>query len=268
MKTVIITGASAGIGKALAYEFHTQGFNVALVARREDRLKNLAAELNGARAGSCEAYPCDITDKTAVDSVFAKIVTRFGAIDAVIANAGFGIAARVDELQTSDYRTQFDTNVFGLLDCFYASLPALKKSRGSFVALGSANSYLAMPQTSAYCMSKFAVRAFCESAYWELQRDGVCVTLVCPGFIQTEIRKVNNEGKYNSKTKDPIPEWLQMSADAAAKIIYRATVSRKKEVILTMHARVGIFLVRHVPWLLYPMMKIVGKSGLKARSDG
>jgi short-subunit dehydrogenase len=138
----------------------------------------------------------------------------FGRIDGFIANAGFGVAGRVDALTLDDYRRQFDTNVFPVIHGFQLVRDELVKNRGFYCAVGSVNSYLSLPTASAYAMSKFSVRALMEALYWEMKPFGVSVTLACPGFVKTEIRKVNNRGEYRERAEEPVPEWLMMNASS------------------------------------------------------
>ena len=187
-KVVAITGASAGIGEALVRDFHARGYRVALLARRLGRLQDLSTELNSVVPNSAYSFQCDVTVSESVHNAFQKVVEHFGRIDGVIANAGFGVAGNVSDLNIEDYERQFATNVFGVLECFYASKEALIQSQGFFGVVGSVNSYVSLPTTSAYAMSKFAVRALTEALYFEMKPLGVSITLICPGFVKTEIR--------------------------------------------------------------------------------
>ena len=259
-KTVVISGASAGIGAALAHEFHGRGFRVVLLARREDRLRYLAAQLNSIRQESALPIACDVTNAEQMDRALTQVVQHFGRIDGFIANAGVGIAGKVSSLTTADYRRQFDTNVFPVVDGFLRVRSELVKRKGFYTVIGSVNSYLSLPTASAYAMSKFAVKALTDALYWEMKPEGVSVTLACPGFIETEIRKVNNAGEFREKAKDPVPVWLMMSASKAARVIARASLGRRREVWVTVHAKILILLARHVPWLLNPVMMSAAKA--------
>src|SRR5262249_33710082 len=150
-----------------------------------------------------------------------------GAIDVVVANAGFGVAGPVERLTLDDYRRQFETNVFGVLRTLYATRADLERSRGCFVVIGSVSGHLAMPNTSAYAMSKFAVRAFSESLGYELRARGVSVTLVSPGYVESELHRVDNRGVLHPDAPDAVPAWLRMGSARAARQIVAAIARRR-----------------------------------------
>jgi short-subunit dehydrogenase len=248
-RVVFITGASSGIGAALAREFARAGADVALAARRGERLERLAAEL---RAGGRRALvvACDVT----VDGDLARAAARtreaLGRIDVVVANAGFSVTGPLESLRLDDYRAQFETNVFGVLRTVYATLPDLKNTRGRLVILGSVAGHIGVPGSSAYAMSKFAVRGLAEALGHELAPHGVAVTLISPGLVESELRQVDNRGVWHSKTPEPMPRALVMPAATAARQIVRAVGRRRRERVVTGHGKVAVFLQRHAPWLV------------------
>jgi len=162
-KVVFITGASSGIGEALAREYYKRGYRLVLCARRMERLTKLSQELGG--PGSALALECDVCNEESLKQSVEKTLKHFGQIDVVIANAGFGIAGRFEKLSIEDYRRQFETNVFAVIATVQQTLQSLKKSRGSLVLVGSANSYVSEPKKTPYCMSKFAVKALADGLY-------------------------------------------------------------------------------------------------------
>jgi NAD(P)-dependent dehydrogenase (short-subunit alcohol dehydrogenase family) len=186
-----------------------------------------------------------------LERAVAAAVERYGRLDIAVANAGFGVAGRVEELRLEDYRRQLETNVFGVLRTLYAALSELKKTRGQFVVIGSVSGHVPSPSTSAYSMSKFAVRGFAESIHDELAPHGVSVTLVSPGFVDSDIRRVDNRGTLHQDAPDPIPRWLRVPTDQAARTIVRAIRRRRREVVVTGHGKTLVFLYRHSPWLLH-----------------
>jgi len=250
---VLITGASSGIGAGLAREFARRGLRVALVARRIAQLEALAAELRAAGAAA-SAHCGDVT----VDGDIARVVGELAALGVapgiVIANAGFGVVGNAANLDLADYRRQFETNVFGVLRTLHESLPALRSHGGRFVIMGSVAGYLSAAGSSPYTMSKFAVRALAEALHGELRSAGVGCTLISPGFVDSDIRRVDNRGGLHAHAKDPIPAWLRMKTDDAARIMAAGILRGRKEVIVTTHAKVIVFLARHFPrftrWVL------------------
>jgi short-subunit dehydrogenase len=260
---VFITGASAGIGAALAREFARRGARLALAARRTERLDALAGEL-GRDGTPVVVLACDVTRDADVEKAAALTRQAFGRIDVVVANAGFGVVGPLERLTLDDYRRQFETNVFGVLRTIYATLDDLKRTRGRLAIIGSVTGHLATPGGSPYAMSKFAVRALAEALRHELRRAGVAVTLISPGFVESELRQVDNQGVWHAQARDIVPSWLQMSGAAAARRIATAIARRRREAVITGHGKTLVFVQRHLPGL---MSALVGLSGYRGRNE-
>jgi short-subunit dehydrogenase len=252
-QTVLITGASSGIGAALAREFARRGSHVAAVARRAGQLEALVAQIK-ASGGRASAHRGDVT----VDGELTRVVTELaeqGLVpDIVVANAGFGVVGNAQLLALEDYRRQFETNVFGVQRTFYETVDALRRTSGRFVIMGSVSGYVSMPGGSAYAMSKFAVRAFAESLHGDLKAAGIGVTLLSPGFIDSDIRRVDNRGGFHEHANDPIPAWVRMRADKAARKMASAILAGKREAVITFHGKVIVFFARHFPRLMRMML--------------
>lgn len=246
---VFITGGSSGIGAALACEFARRGARVVIAARNLGRLEQVREAIR-AGGGWVEAVACDVTDSRSVDVAVARAVEILGGLDVVVANAGFGVVGQVEELAIEDFVRQFEPNVFGVIRTVKAALPALKASRGVLAIMGSVSGYLAVPGSAPYSMSKFAVRALAESLRGELAPFGVGVVLISPGFVESNIRRVDNWGVLHPEAPDPVPAWLVMPAEKAAKLMVRAILKRKPELVVTAHGRVAVFLARHCPRLV------------------
>jgi NADP-dependent 3-hydroxy acid dehydrogenase YdfG len=261
-KVVFITGASSGIGEALAREASAQGAHVVLSARREDRVRAIADELVQA-GGQTLAVRVDVTQDGSLEAAMKEVATRFGRLDMVIANAGFGVEGKITELSLEDYRRQLETNVFGVVRTIYAALPLLKESQGTIGVMGSANGYLNVPGWSAYCMSKHAVRSLCACIKHELAEVGIGVTYLAPGFVESDFRKTGNDSQLKQDAQDPVPKWLQIPARDAARSMLRAVINRREEAVITFHAKAVVGLERHVPWIV---SKAVGVSGKLVRS--
>lgn len=249
-KTFIITGASSGIGEALAREIALQGGTPVLCARRTDRIETIAGEI---KAQGCQAlaYECDVTREGDVARVVSETLKKVSKIDGLIANAGFGVSGSFESLSVEDYRRQFETNVFGLIRSLKESLSAIRAAKGNLVLIGSVSGHISIPTTSAYSMSKFSVRALAESIRDELRPKGVTVTLISPGFVESEIRKVDNQGQFKSTAKDPVPAWLVVSRKKAAREILKAIACGKRERVVTGHGKVLVYLYRFFPFIFH-----------------
>lgn len=245
---VFITGGSSGIGAALGQELAARGHHVVLASRDLVRVQAVRDAICQ-RGGWAEVVRCDVTDDTSVSHAISLALDRLGGLDVVVANAGFGVVGRVDALALDDFRRQFETNVFGVLRTVKAALPALKASRGTVVLMGSVSGYLAVPGSAPYCMSKFAVRALAECLRGELRPYGVGVVLISPGFVESNIRRVDNQGVLHPESPDPVPSWLIMPAEKAARKIARAISRRKPELVVTGHGKLAVFVARHFPRL-------------------
>jgi short-subunit dehydrogenase len=266
-KTILITGASAGIGEALAREAARQGARVVLTARRAERIERIASELasDGAEA---LAVRCDVNVQSEVEQAVAQAVGRFGGVDVLMANAGFGVQGQLAELSLDDYRRQFETNVFGVIRSIQVALPELRQRRGAIGVVGSANGYLSLAGWSPYCMSKHAVRSLCACLRHELAPEGVGVTHLAPGFVESEFRKVGNDGTLRAGAREFVPGWLIMPSAEAARAMLKAVLARRGEAVITRHARLVVQLERHAPRLVSAVLGVGGRLALSLSKQG
>lgn len=258
-KVFFITGASSGIGRALACEVVARGDKVVGLARRIQELRELEQKLGP----SFLAVKCDVTSRQNLDDAVSMAVAKFGMIDCAIANAGFGVVGDFENLQVSDYERQFSVNVWGTLHTAYSVLEELKKSKGQLVLIGSVMGYLSLPGASAYAMSKFSIRALSFALRMELAKSGISVTHVAPGFVESEIRNVDNQGVLRKRADDSVPAWLIMPASKAAQKILDGVKKKKCEVVVTMHAKILIFLARHFQSVMVALFGVFRISGRK-----
>ena len=249
-KSILITGASSGIGEELALQLAAAGAHLKLTARRRELLDGLAQRISTAGHESPLVVPADVTRDGDLERAVSEAVRAYGKLDIVIANAGFGIVGPFSKLTLDDYRRQFETNVFGLLRTLYAGLPEIRKSHGHLVLIGSVAGWGSTPGASPYAMSKFAVRALANAITPELALDGVKVTLISPGFVASDIRRVDNRGTLHSELKDPIPGWLIMSAPDAVRQILSAVARGKREAVITGHGKALVLIERFAPWII------------------
>jgi short-subunit dehydrogenase len=250
-KSVLITGASSGIGEELAWQLGQAGAKLTLCARRRDRLESLAQKIAALPDVSRPIISeCDVSSNGDLERAVADAVHSWGKLDVAIANAGFGVVAPIKKLSVGDYRRQFETNVFGVLRTIYAALPELEKSRGNLAMVGSVSGWVSTPGASPYSMSKFAVRALANAITPELRASGIKVTLISPGFVASEIRSIDNTGQHHPQAKDPIPAWLVMPTAKAASQALRAIARGRRERIITAHGKFFVAIERLAPWIL------------------
>lgn len=252
-RVVLVTGASSGIGSALCAEYARRGARVALLARRVDRMNAVVDRLGGpSRARAIQADVCVRDD---LDRAVREVLDTWGRLDVVVANAGFSVAGPLERLAIGDYRRQFETNVFGVLNTIYASLDALKATRGRLALVGSVSGFVSVPGFTPYSMSKYAVRALAEGLALELAPHGVSVTHVAPGFVESEIRVVDNAGMLRDDRKDPIPPWIVVPKEKAAREIADAIEARRTEAVITGHGKVLATLSKHASGAMYALLR-------------
>ncbi|MFO0927380.1 MAG: SDR family NAD(P)-dependent oxidoreductase [Gemmataceae bacterium] len=234
-QVAIITGASSGIGWALAKELARQGARVGLVARRSEQLQALAAEITAA-GGTAECAAADVADRPAAIASIRDLESRLGPIDLLIANAGVGAPTTLDPVNIAVFEKMYRVNVFGVVYAIEAVLPTmLARRRGHIAAVSSMAGYKGLPGEWGYTSSKAAVNNLMEGLRIQVRDQGIAVTTICPGFIKTPMTEVN---------KFHMP-WL-LEADDAARRIARALARRKK--VFNFPWQMGL-LMRLTRWL-------------------
>lgn len=183
---VLVTGASSGIGEAVALAFAAEGATVVAAARRADRLAGLVDRI-GKSGVTATPLALDVTDEAQVRSGIERIRERYGRLDVLVNNAGIMLSARVADADPVDWRTMIDANLFGLMLVTHAALPLLKTAGGHIFNVSSISARLANAGSPGYAASKAAVVAFTESLRKELASQGVRVTVVLPGIVETEL---------------------------------------------------------------------------------
>lgn len=247
---VWITGASSGIGREMALQFAKAGAHVAVSARRKERLEEVVKEIE-ALGQKGLALPCDVSDAQQVESTVKTIQEQFGKLDIAVANAGFGIGGKIEELTPADWKRQLDVNLNGLTNTLFYALPLLKESKGRLVLMSSVSAMVSTRKTGAYAATKAAVRSIGQTLSMELHGSGVSCTTLCPGFVASEIGQVDNEGVYRPEWKDYRPQNLMWPTDKAVRVMLKAISKRKREVVITGHGKVMAFLGKHFPGLVH-----------------
>jgi len=248
---VIVTGASSGIGRALALRLADQGASLALAARSAERLAALAEECIQ-RAGKAVPVPTDVSEEEQCQELVERTVHEYGQLDMLINNAGIGVASKLEDLPDLHlFKQVMEVNFSGMVYCTYHALHHLKANQGRVVNVSSLGGKLAIPYNTAYIASKFAMHGFSDSLRMELAEAGVSVTVVCPYWVVTEFheRFMNKDGKPKGPEGRAIYTEKMMTADRCAQIILRAAMKRKREVLMG-PGILGVWLKMIVPGLV------------------
>lgn len=238
MRRVFITGASSGIGAALARHYAGEGSILGLGARRAEMLAGLAAGLPGENA----VYALDVADSDAVAHAAARFIARFGAPDLVIANAGISTGTHGDALgDIAELRHLLEVNVAGLAATLAAFAPGMRAARhGTLVGIASVAGFRGLPGAGAYCASKAAAITWLESLRAELHGSGVAVVTICPGYVDTPMTRGN-----------PYRMPFLLSADEAARRIARAIAARRHLAVIPWQMALASVVLRALPRPLF-----------------
>ncbi|HEX5726586.1 MAG TPA: SDR family oxidoreductase [Longimicrobiaceae bacterium] len=249
---VVITGASAGIGRELALQLAEQGAWLALAAREAAPLEATAADCRdrGARA---IAVPTDVADESQCRALVERTAAEYGRIDTLVNNAGIGMWARFEDVtDLAPFERIMRVNYLGSVYCTHYALPHLKRTRGRIVGISSLTGKTGVPTRSGYAASKHAMTGFFDSLRIELEDSGVSVTMVYPGFVATEIREraLGPDGQPLGKGNSPVREREVMSAEECARQTLHAAACRRRELIMTLRGKVGWMLKLVAPTLV------------------
>lgn len=249
-KVVVITGASSGIGKALAYAAAREGARLAIAARNIEELLVIENEL---KAGGTDVISIrtDVTKELACKELISQTYTYYGRIDVLINCAGISMRALLEDVDISVLRKVMDVNFWGTVYCSKYALPYLLQSRGSLTGVISIAGYIGLPGRSGYAASKFAVRGFLDTVRIENRKKGLHVLVAAPGFTASNIRKtaLNSEGRQQGES--PRDESRMMSAEHCAAIILKGIRKRKRQIIMTfVEGKLAVFLSKWMPGLV------------------
>jgi len=250
-KSVLITGASSGIGKETAIEFAKLGANIILVARRKDKLEKIASELKKFHVSTLVCQ-CDVSKKDQVKQMSQTVLEKFDSVDILINNAGFAIYGSVYDLSISDIESQMETNYFGMVYCIKNFLPSmLKKKSGHIVNIASVAASFGLPGIASYCASKFAMLGFSEGLKHELKDSGIGITVVSPIMVRTNF--------FDHSSFEKMPKYSPTSLDpkTVVKAILKAANSSRLEIVVPSVVRGAIWMKNTFPFFINP---ILGKS--------
>jgi short-subunit dehydrogenase len=234
-KSVIITGASSGIGRSLALRLAAEKAWLTLAARDKARLIALKKECERL-GGRAIAIPTDISEERQCHEMIEKVFAHYGRIDMLINNAGMSMVSKIDEMpDLSLFKRVMNVNFYGMVHCTFHALQYLKESHGQIVNISSIGGFLGVPYNSSYVSSKFAMNGFTDTLRMETVRDGVGVTLVCPYWVITEFheRYLDKNGVPKGAEGRNLYSPNMMTADRCAEIIIEAARKRKRQVVMS-----------------------------------
>jgi NAD(P)-dependent dehydrogenase (short-subunit alcohol dehydrogenase family) len=255
-QVVIVTGASAGIGKSLALKLASQGAKITIAARRAERLEDVAVEcrLSG---GEVLVIPTDVSDEAQCKLLIEKTIAEFGKLDMLINNAGLAASALFDEFPDLHlFKQTMDVNFYGAVYCTYYALPYLKKTHGRVVAVSSVGGKSAIPYNTPYCSSKYAMHGFYDSLRMELVHHGVSCTVICPWWVVTEFHEsqMDKNGVPRGAGGRAIYTKKMMTSDQCAQIILTSAFERRREILMgpgTLAVWIKAFAPGLLDWLTF-----------------
>jgi len=250
---VVITGASSGIGKALAYKFAKKGAKVVMGARNYAALIGIADDII-ADGGVAISVEMDVTIEADCKRLIDEAIANFDKIDVLINNAGISMRAIFENTDIEVIKRLMDVNFWGTVYCTKYALPHLLDQKGSVVGVSSIAGLKGLPARTGYSASKFAMKGFLEALRVENLKKGIHVLMAYPGFTATNIRAVSLNSDGTEQGVSPRDEEKMMSAEEVAQHIYIAVKKRKDKIVLTRQGKLLLFLNAFMPKKLDKMI--------------
>ncbi len=240
-KVIVITGASSGIGKALAFVFARHGAAVFLGARSKDKLMGIVAEIQ-ADGGKAAFASLDVSVENDCKNFILKAKETFGEIDVLINNAGISMRALFNDTTHDVLKRVMDVNFWGTVYCTKYALPFLLETKGTVAAVSSVAGIKGLPGRTGYSASKFAIHGFMESLRIENMKTGLHVMMAYPGFTASNIRNTALVADGTQQGKSPLKEENIMPAEQVAENMYHSIRKRKTSMVLTLEGKLTVFL--------------------------
>lgn len=248
-KVVVITGGGTGIGKACAYAFSRNGFDVVIAGRNIETLQDTANDLKNGMT-KVHLINADISIEGQCAFLIAETIKIFGRIDVLINNAGVSMRAAFNEVDLKVLHTLMDINFWGTVYCTKYALPYLLKSNGSLVGISSIAGKKGLPGRTGYCASKFAMEGFLETIRIENIKRNLHVMVACPGFTNTDIRKHAYKKDGSLQVESPRDEAGMMTPEEVADKIYKGYIRKKRDLIMTTEGKFTLWINKFFPgWM-------------------
>lgn len=251
-KVIIVTGASSGIGEAMARVYAAEGAKVVLGARSADKLEAIAAEIRAA-GGEAVCRAVDVVKPEECKALIDAAVEAFGRIDVLICNAGLSMRAIFDDVDLSVLHRLMDVNFWGTVNCTKYALPYLQQSRGSLVGISSVAGLHGLPGRTGYSASKYAMTGFLETVRIENLKKGLHVMIACPGFTASNVRFAALTADGSCQGETPRDEAKMMTAEQVARIVERGILRRKRLCLMEAEGRATHFIKKVAPGFLDKM---------------
>jgi short-subunit dehydrogenase len=248
-KVCIITGASSGIGKALAYEYASRGHRISISARRKDILRSVADDIKSKFAVDVLAITADVSKEEDCKSIIDQTIEQFGQIDILINNAGISQRALLKDLPIDSLREVMGINYWGTVYCTKFALEHLLKTKGSVVAVSSISGFSPLPARTAYCSSKYAVHGFLESLRVENMETGLHVMIAAPEYTSTEIRKHAIVAGGEKQGESPRDEHDMLTPEFVAYRIAKGVSKRRRTLVIGKMGTLTVIVTRLFPKL-------------------
>lgn len=240
-KTVIITGASSGIGKALAYRFAQEGANLVLAARQYPLMCEIAQDIEHKFAVKAIAVATDVANEEHCKCLVAEAKRIFGRIDILVNNAGISMRALFQDVDIAVLKEVMDVNFWGTVYCTKYALPEIIKNKGGIIGISSVAGYKGLPARVGYSASKFAMNGFLESLRIENLKNDIHVMIACPGFTASNIRNSARDKKGALQGESPVDERKLMPPEVVADKIVNAFYRKKNQLILTFQGKATVW---------------------------
>ena len=260
-KTVVITGASSGIGKACAEEFARRGANLVLAARQYVNLCEIAQDLEKRYAIRAVAVQCDVSIEEECKHLIEQAKLSFNRIDILINNAGISMRALFKDIDLIVLKNLMDINFWGAVYCTKYAMPELLKNRGSVVGVSSIAGFRGLPGRTGYSASKFALNGFLEALRVENLKTGLHVMIAAPGFTASNIRNTALAKDGSRQGESSMDEGKMMTSEEVAQIIVEGVVKRKRTLVMTTQGKLAVWMNKLLPaWVDKQVYKLFAKE--------